>query len=421
VHINKICKCHRIVWRLIWYKVLYITILLLFVWNSDDYFTQENYYSKVGFMPGVSGGIQRYFSTWDTAHYLSISEYGYKKDSPSCAFYPLWPLTARAFSLITGYNQLLSGLILANILSLLGMIIFFIKIREQYTYEVAKYAVVYIITFPGSLFYQFHYTESMFLFLIMVLWYSLDKKQYIIAWIVSFLLPATRAIGLFCLLPITWHLLTKEPSKYMVRMIKTIPWIYLKEDIKSNVTKMTHVECREYTLESSNDKSKRLGSWWLLCAPIAGWGCYLAYMGVTTGNPLEGFDAQRYWGVQSIGNIFDIRKFVVGFLEPTTWHGFRGSVLDRCSFIMLLYCLPTLWKLDIGLFIWTIVLGVVPAMSGTFTSFIRFESVVFPLFIALGVVLSKPECRTIRWAVVSMFVALHITLLWRFVNYGWAG
>jgi hypothetical protein len=67
------------------------------------------------------------------------------------------------------------------------------------------------------------------------------------------------------------------------------------------------------------------------------------------------------------------------------------------------------------------VLGVVPAMSGTFTSFTRFESMAFPIFIALGVVLSRPGWRFVRWSLIAVFVVLHLVLVWRFLNFRWAG
>jgi hypothetical protein len=71
--------------------------------------------------------------------------------------------------------------------------------------------------------------------------------------------------------------------------------------------------------------------------------------------------------------------------------------------------------------VWIYVLGILPAMSGTFTSYTRFASCAFPMFIALGVFLGRPERRFLRWATVWIFATLHAVLLWRFVNFRWAG
>ena len=63
----------------------------------------------------------------------------------------------------------------------------------------------------------------------------------------------------------------------------------------------------------------------------------------------------------------------------------------------------------------------VQAMSGTFTWYTRFASCVFPVFLALGVVFSRREWRWGRYALLAVFGALHVVLVWRFVNFRWAG
>ena len=170
-----------------------------------------------------------------------------------------------------------------------------------------------------------------------------------------------------------------------------------------------------------SDAASPYRPWWLLAAPLLGWGIYLALMWYWTGNPFEGFAAQKSWGVHSIGNLVNVPKFVFGFFTPTAWHEFTGSLLDRCLFLVLLWCLPVLWRLDKGLLVWTYVLGILPAMSGTFTSYTRFASCVFPVFIALGVFLERREWRWLRYGLLAVFLLLHIVLVWRFVNFRWAG
>lgn len=161
--------------------------------------------------------------------------------------------------------------------------------------------------------------------------------------------------------------------------------------------------------------------WCLLLAPIAGWGCYLVLMWRWTGNPFEGFEAQQYWGVNSISNLWNVPKFVIGLFTPTAWHAYNGSLLDRCVFILLVYCLALLWRQDRELFLWAWVLGIVPAMSGTCVSLMRYGSVAFPMFVALGLFLSRPERRWLRILTFALFGILHVVLLWRFVSFRWAG
>ena len=140
-----------------------------------------------------------------------------------------------------------------------------------------------------------------------------------------------------------------------------------------------------------------------------------------TGDPFDGFAAQRYWATHSIWNLVNVPKFVMGLLSPTDWHAYAGSLLDRCLFVVLLYALPVIWRLGKDQIIWAYVLGIMPAMSGMFTSYVRFEAVVFPLFLALGAFLGKPGRRCALVSVLGVSFVLQMWLLWRFVNFHWAG
>ena len=120
-------------------------------------------------------------------------------------------------------------------------------------------------------------------------------------------------------------------------------------------------------------------------------------------------------------NLIDLPKFALGLLSPTCWHEFRGSFLDREVFVLVLLLMPAIWRLGKDMTAWTLVLAWVPAMSGTFTSFTRYASCAFPLFIALGAVLSRPDRRAARFSLFGVFVIVHALLVWRYVNGGWAG
>jgi hypothetical protein len=346
----------------------------------------------------------RHFATWDAEHYLYLSEIGYSPTARSRAFYPLWPLAVSWFSLLTGGNHLVAGMVLSNLFSLAGWAIFYHVCARRFGERVAFLGLVLLIIFPGSLFYQFIYSESLFFLLLMLLWLGLEQGRFGLAWIAAFLLPLTRAVGLFALLPLAWYWLMRRPWRWLER------WQWLK------VERQRHVSGR-----SDATTNPRWQETALLAAPLLGWAVYLGLMWFWTGNPFEGMKAQKYWGAHSISNLWDLPKFVIGFLDPTTWHGFKGSVLDRCAFLLLLYTLPVIWRLGKGMCLWTYVLGVLPAMSGTFTSFIRFESCVFPLFIALAAFFSGLKRKWPLALFATSSAILHIVLLWRFVNFRWAG
>lgn len=121
----------------------------------------------------------------------------------------------------------------------------------------------------------------------------------------------------------------------------------------------------------------------------------------------------------------DVPKFVVGFFTPTDWHAFKGSLLDRGMFVLVAYTLPALWRWERGLLVWVYWLGILPAMSGTLTSYTRYAACAFPVFLALGVYFARAQRgswrRWGRWGLAGVLGVLHLVLLWRHVNYQWAG
>jgi hypothetical protein len=300
-------------------------------------------------------------------------------------------------------------MLLANVLSLAAWIIFHQIVARRFGEAVAHWALVLLIAFPGSLFYQFIYSEPLFFLLLMLLWMGLERNSVSLAWIGASLLPLSRPVGIFCLLPIAWYLLMKRPPGWMFRF----HWV--------DSERQRIVSVRGNTAERFVNTNRSLSAYALLLAPLMGWGAYFAFMWSSTGNPLEGIQAQWHWGVHSTSNLVNVPKFLIGLFTPTEFHHFSGSLLDRCAFILLVYCLPTIWRLGKDLLIWTYALGVVTAMSGTFTSFTRFESTVFPIFIALAVFFLGIKRRWPLVAFIVMSTALHVTLLWRFVNSRWAG
>lgn len=236
------------------------------------------------------------------------------------------------------------------------------------------------------------------------------------------LLPLCRKIGDFAVLPLAWHALTVALPGWFerVRGWGQAPLVGRLPSSGAGPKAGDAGEAGPSTGVAPAGRARWV-PWLLVGMPVLGWGVYLTLMWHWTGNPFEGFAAQKHWGVHSIGNLVNVPKFIVGFFTPTQWHEFTGSLLDRCVFVLLLCTLPVLWRLDKGLVAWAYMLGILPAMSGTFTSFTRYASCAFPMFIALGVVLSRREWRGLRYALLVVFVVLHVVLVWRFVNFRWAG
>ncbi len=402
---------------LVLFKLAYFLLIagLVLVWppGKDSAMSQ---YDRIQWTLQGHPTFESYFTTWDVGHYLFLSHNGYKLDHKACAFYPLWPLLMRYSSMLTGGDDVISGMLMANAFSLTGAFIFVRIAARRLGDSVAWPTLLLFLSFPGSLFFQFPYSESLFFLLIMLLSLGLEEGHFVTALGAAFLLPLTRAVGIFCTLPIALHLIqTARADSWLGKATGMVALRWIRELTGERQPQGVDVQ------------TVQLRSGWsnvcLLAAPGCGWALYFILMWHWTGNPFEGFIAQKNWGVQSVHNLFDLPGFVVAFFTPSNLHAFSGSLLDRIAFVLLLYCLPRIWRMDKTWFVWAIVLGVVPAMSGHFTSFIRFQAIVFPLFAALGQKQSGKGrgTRILQLLTLLTFVAFHFVLLWWFLRFQWAG
>lgn len=188
------------------FKGCYLLLVAVAVWLFSNF--EEGRFFRVNARWPREGDpiFLSHFATWDAAHYLRLSEAGYANDVPSCAFYPLWPLLMRWGSVFTGGNHVAAGMILANAFSAAGWVIFFQLAGERFGSRAAWWALGFLALFPGSLFFQFVYSEALFFFLVMLFVLGLERRWYGLVWASGFLLPLTRAVGFFCVAPLVWHL-----------------------------------------------------------------------------------------------------------------------------------------------------------------------------------------------------------------------
>jgi len=431
-HFPRIKRCASVIFRLALVKLAILAGCAVCVWNFGD--TSPWHEAKrIKRWSGASPPVfARHFATADGRNYLILSEFGYARDSPLCAFYPLWPLIIRAGASVSGGNHLIAALVLSNLFSLCAWVLFYRLVEHRWGRETTFWSLIFLIAYPGSLFFQFGYTESLFLFLLMGLWWGLQKQRYELAGAFAFLLPLCRGNGVFAIFPLGWLASNTVFQNWLIRRRGLQPchaglgWLISSPTTEPSATEhpATEFPCRNDSVIPRNAglaKTRPGVPVWLVGMPLLGWGFYLILMWQWTGNPFEGFYAQHRWGSHSVQNLWSLPKFIATFFHPTAWHDYTGSLLDRCIFCLFLYTLPVLWRLDKVLLVWTVVLGIIPAMSGLFTSYTRYASCIYPMFIALGFIMSQRQWRVARIWLLAAFATLYAILLWRHVNFRWAG
>ena len=348
---------------------------LLFA-SADQGWFNESQFERVFQKWPLEGeaNLASYLAAWDGAHYLELAKLGYRPGDSSCAFYPLWPHLVRWVAPLTGGNLVVAGLLLANLFSFVGALLFYRLAKLKVGECNARWALAFLLAFPGALFFQFIYSEALFFLILMAFFLGLETKHYKAVAVAGLLLPLVRPVGIFALAPLAWALFQRrEPFQ----------------------------------------------RWLCLLGPVLGYGLYLGWMAAMTGNAMEGFDAQKNWSVNSAWNVFKPLKFIEAFLNPTSWHGYRASMLDRCLFMVFASSLIVVWRLGGVWFVAALAFGLLPAVLSSFTSYTRYMMMAYPMFVAMALLTS--ETPKVRWAVLGVLGVLQVVLLGRYLNWYWAG
>lgn len=315
----------------------------------------------------------RAFQTWDTGAYLEIARGGYSSRE-LCAFYPLWPACIKVGSWLLGGRALVASYVLANLFSLGGLLLFHRLVWEKEGLSTAYRSTLLLLLFPGAMFFFVPYSESLFFFLLMACLVCMHRRAYAAAAVAAALLPLTRATGIFVLPLVAWGVFQNRAS---------------------------------------------LRTYAICLAPVAGYAAYFGIMWRCTGSATAGFQAQQLYPAQpSIANIADLPGFVHCFLGFGWRHDFLHSFIDRFVFVVFLLTLFWVARLDLGYYVYALLVGLVPALSNSLMSFTRFSTLVFPLFIVWGLAMKRGW-----WIlfVLLLFFGLQVMFLLLHVSGGWAG
>ncbi len=352
--------------------VLVVAVSFLFAFDSAQ-FAQCVHWPTSATGPTMESRL----ATWDSADYLALSQGGYHRDSALCAFYPLWPLMMRECARLSFGHPLIAGYMLANVLSFIALWLFHQLVASHYGERMSRNALILMLAFPGALFFNFIYTESLFLALVLAWFWFIERERYAWPALLGFVLPLTRAVGVFILVPLVWN-------------------VY--------------------------EKKKPLRYWLLLLTPLAGYSAYFLMMRIWTGNPFEGFAAQKYYpNSPSISNMYAWHALAKAAVGVDSVDGMTDSILDRACFLLFLVTLPFIYKLNKTWFWYALPTGLVPALTSYFMSYRRYTIVCFPIFIVLAQWLAKSGSRWLFWYYVIMFGALQVWAITQFVNFKWAG
>ena len=371
----------RLALALVLFKIFVLLVALSSPVLLPGFFSENYYRGNFHWPPDEAPHALTTLKTWDAQHYLYLATEGYKPGRMPIAFFPLYPWLIRALATLPGVGSQAAALLLANGLSIAAVLLLFDLLRRRHP-GTEEWTTVFLLAFPGALFFHFPYTESLFLFLAVAVLAAIERDRWGVAAGAAFLLALTRPNGVLIAGLLAYELLVRVRRK------------------------------------------QRPTPMMLLCvgAPVLGLGAYFLFMQAATGDAMAGIEMQRaFHAGRSVTNLFDVGGMLLNLLDVEVIHGIQHSLLDRLAFLLVLATLVPLWRIDKALFWFALPMALLGPLSGSLVSYTRFAAVIFPTSLVLARALGGQDRVFYRYLTAAVFFVVQIILLLRHATNHWAG
>lgn len=324
-------------------------------------------FSRIVLVPGpaslpngaeANGTLLSVLNAWDGTWYRIIAQVGYlsdfllwKGDVPlALAFFPFYPLLIRLVAFVVP-DFWIASVVVSNICFLVSAVLFDALIKLDYPDpRVGRRAIMLLMFTPMSFFFSMAYSESTFLMLSLAAFLAARKEKWLIASLCGMCLSATRPPGFLIALPLFLEYLQQWRRSEPTAKTLFRPPLFLLGLIPLGLVAFMALCYFE------------LGSFFaFMHAHQAGWEQKLA------------FPWQAITGLHEFAPFY--RWFFVGALVI-------GSLLFAAGFWL---------KIRLSYLVW---IGLLIAFSlswGTMASSPRYLSIIFPLFIVLGLITARFE------------------------------
>jgi len=315
----------------------------------------------------LGGGLENYlkhplfwgWANFDGEHYIAIAQNGFYGLAEQ-AFFPLYIILIRFISgLFNGsigrFN--LSGLLISNISFLIGLVGFYKLLRIDYESKIAKICIVLFLVFPTSFYFVSTYAEGLFFALTIWSFYFARNNKWLFASILGMFAAATKVMGIL-LFPAFLFMILKN--------------------IKFNFAKLN---------------TKYLS---ILLIPL-GIMFYMYYLYIRYNDPLLFIRLLPTFGEQRSSTpillpqvfyryFFKIIPHINYSYFPNVYVTFMELIV---SIIFLGLSIVSIWKLNIGYWIYLVLGYLLSSISGSFSSLPRYMIVLFPAFVLISLWLGK--------------------------------
>jgi Gpi18-like mannosyltransferase len=150
---------------------------------------------------GVGGEIDR----WDSRWFIRAAEFGWPTQLPhhnghvaanTIAFLPVFPLSFRWLSHLTGFSLLTSGVIVTSLSGLTAMIGVWMVIRAYSDQDAADRGTLLVAMFPGTFVLSMVYSEGLVITFVAFGILALMRRRWLLAGLLGMLATATTPIAL---------------------------------------------------------------------------------------------------------------------------------------------------------------------------------------------------------------------------------
>ena len=288
----------------------------------------------------------------------------------NAAFFPMYPLTVKIFSALTG-NVFLAGVIVANIAFFFALGFLFALTRREFEQATAARTIFYFAAAPTAVFFSAMYTESLFMLFVIATFYFARRSQWDRAAVAGILASATRNTGVLMALVIALEAMHQNGFRFLPTKWSREGWIAL---IKSWWRPL-------------------LASWpGFIAAAVVPLGL-LSYMGYLTnqfGDPLGFIHVQATWGRStSPAGLAKLIPNIINSLNlgPNVMAG-QISMYGVLNLLATLGFLPLVImvarKMRPAYVTFVLITFFVPISTGTLGSMTRYILMLFPCFMLLG-------------------------------------
>lgn len=323
---------------------------------------------------------------WDSRWYAGIARDGYTnvpqaEAQRDVAFFPLYPVLMRIGGLFVG-DTYLSGLLISNLAFLLALILLFRLVADEYDEAVAWRAIVLLSISPYALFFTSLYTESLYLLAAVSVFYFGQRGRWALAALSAAVGSATRLPGILFVVPLL--LIYLEQIQFDLRRIRpNILWLLL---CPLGALAFFGYLLLQFDVTPADYQALLVEGWGQIVDPLTRLG------DVVRNVPIEGLVSGK-WDA------------------PIVLTDVMNSIALLLSLVGSIYVLVRV-RLSYG--VWVLI----SASVGVYrlTSFGRYTAVMFPLFLALALLLKR---RDVFAGVVFISTLILSLLLIRYVNWFW--